>query len=188
MIRAMARRLSLRPSRDSDLPTVLDLHRSAFGPEEGPVIADLVAALLDDPSAEPRLSLLAEHAGEALGHILFTRATLSPDPGGLKAQLLSPLAVRPDAQGTGVGGVLIRDGLARLRQDGVDLVFVLGHPGYYPRHGFRPCRVVAAPYPIPPQHAEAWMVRELSPGVLDRVQGSVLGCARSLDRQEYWVE
>jgi len=182
------RRLSLRPTRDSDRATVLELHRAAFGPEEGPVIADLVEALLDDPTAQPRLSLLAEHAGGALGHILFTRATLSPDPGGLRAQLLAPLAVRPETQGTGVGGVLIRDGLARLRQDGVDLVFVLGHPGYYPRHGFRPCREVAAPYPIPPQHAEAWMVQALRPGALDRAQGSILGCARAIDRREYWVE
>lgn len=150
------------------------------------MIAGLVEALLADPSAEPRLSLLAEQAGEVLGHIFFTRATLSLDPGGLKAQLLSPLAVRPDAQRSGIGGALIREGLARLRQAGVDLVFVLGSPAYYPRFGFAPCRAVAAPYPIQPEHAEAWMVQALTPGALDRVRGAVLGCARALGRREYW--
>lgn len=180
--------LSVRPARADDRATLRALHCTGFGPEEGPVIADLVGALLDDPTAAPRLSLLAEHAGQPLGHILFTRATLAPDPGGIEARLLCPLAVRPDAQGTGVGGRLIRDGLARLRQAGAGLVFVLGHPGYYPRHGFRPCRAVAAPYPIPARHADAWMALELTPGALESAAGSTLGCAAAIDRAEYWSE
>jgi len=181
-------RLTLRTTRASDRDTILTLHRAAFGPEEGPVIADLVNALLDDPTAEPRLSLLAERDGRAVGHILFTRTTLAPDPDGLDARLLAPLAVHPDHQGDGVGGTLIRDGLTRLRQAGAALVFVLGHPGYYPRHGFRPCRVVAAPYPIPAQHADAWMVQELSRGAEERAAGGTLGCATAIDRPEYWIE
>lgn len=181
------RRLSVRPTRPSDRAAVLDLHRAAFGPEEGPVIADLVAALLDDPTAQRCLSLLAERDGRPLGHVLFTRATLAPGPGGA-AFLLSPLAVLPQAQGQGIGGVLIREGLSRLRDQGCDLVFVLGHPGYYPRHGFRPCRTVSAPYPVPAAQADAWMVQALTPGALDRVKGATLGCARALDRPELWAE
>jgi predicted N-acetyltransferase YhbS len=178
---------TMRPACEADRAAILALHRVAFGPEEGPVIADLVAALLDDPTAEPRLSLLAERAGRPVGHILFTRATLSPDRGGLSLHLLAPLAVDPEAQGAGLGGALIRHGLARLRQDHADLVFVLGHPGYYPRHGFRPCRGIAAPYPIPAEHAEAWMVQELTPGALDRAGRAVLHCAEMLDQRRYWV-
>lgn len=178
---------TFRPAGAADRAAILELHRAAFGPEEGPVIADLVAALLDDPTAEPRLSLLAERAGLPVGHILFTRATLSPEPVGA-ASLLAPLAVRPEDQGRGVGGALIRDGLARLRRQGVALVFVLGHPEYYPRHGFQTCRSIAAPYPVPARHADAWMVQELTPGALDRGAGARLGCAAAIDRQEYWNE
>ncbi|GAA6200103.1 N-acetyltransferase [Aquicoccus sp. SU-CL01552] len=182
------RPLSIRPTRPADHAAVLDLHSAAFGPGEGQLIADLVAVLLDDASAQPRLSLLARRDGHPLGHILFTRATLAPDPGGIMAALLSPLAVHPKAQGQGIGGRLIREGLTRLRDQGCDLVFVLGHPGYYPRYGFRPCRTVSAPYPIPTAQADAWMVRALSPDALDRIAGARLGCAPALDRPDLWAE
>jgi len=182
------RRLFIRPTRASERARVLDLHRAAFGPGEGPGIADLVADLLDDPTGAPRLSLLAERDGRPLGHILFTRATLSPDPGGIEARLLCPLAVSPELQEQGIGGALIREGLSRLREAGCDLVFVLGHPGYYPRHGFRRCRPVSAPYPVPVQNADAWMVRGLSPDALERVEGTTPGCAMALDQPHLWAE
>ena len=43
------------------------------------------------------------------------------------------------------------EGLKQLAESGVDLVFVLGHPGYYPKFGFRPAGALGfeAPYPIP---------------------------------------
>ena len=68
-------------------------------------------------------------------------------------------------------------------------MFVLGHPGYYPRFGFRPAGALglAAPYPIPPQHADAWMVQELKAGTIGAVEGRVV-CAKALDKREYWVE
>ncbi len=57
----------------------------------------------------------------------------------------------PEQQATGIGAALIKQGLALLKTSGVELVFVLGHPGYYPRSGFTPAGVLGfdAPYPIP---------------------------------------
>ena len=150
--------------------------------------AELVRALLADPSAQPTLSLLALRGERALGHILFSRARLEPDRH-CSIALLAPLAVVPSAQGRGIGGRLIAAGLASLAASGVELVFVLGHPGYYPRHGFRPAGALgfAAPYPIPPEHGDAWMVLALRPGMIGRCRGKLI-CARALDRPEYWRE
>ena len=87
------------------------------------------------------------------------------------------------------GTALIAEGLRILAQDGVDLVFVLGHPGYYPRHGFEPAGRLGlnAPYPIPEIHADAWMVQALRPGLLGTLQGKVV-CAQALDSPEHWRE
>ena len=69
----------------------------------------------------------------------------------VSVRILAPLAVLPEAQSTGIGGQLIKEGLNQLKKSGVDLVFVLGHPDYYPRSGFTTAGVLGyeAPYPIP---------------------------------------
>jgi putative acetyltransferase len=171
---------------ESDTPDVLLVERAAFGSDTE---AELVRALLHDPSAQPVLSLLAREGARPVGHVLFTAARLreASHPGPLA--ILAPLAVVPEAQGRGIGGALIERGLQLLRESGVDLVFVLGHPSYYPRHGFEPAGRAGldAPFPIPAEHADAWMVLALRPELIGVVRGTVM-CADTLNRPEYWRE
>jgi putative acetyltransferase len=169
------------------LPQILSIHQQAFG-EDGYEIAGLVKNLFNDPSACPILSLIAESSGRPAGHILFARATLEGSD--LRVALLAPLAVVPECQSRGIGQRLIQEGLKQLKQAGADLVLVLGHPGYYPKAGFRPdagALGLQAPFPIEPKNAAAWMVQELRPGILGSVRGTVQ-CADALNRPEYWVE
>ena len=180
--------LLIREATESDLDALLAVEEEAFGEEEGPEIVKLVRGLLTDPTAQPVLSLIAGDGERVVGHILFTRARISAFEK-TPAALLAPLAVVSDAQGTGVGGRLIAEGLRRLADAGVKLVFVLGHPGYYPRHGFKPAGAAGfeAPYPIPDEVAGAWMVREITPGTISAAKGKVQ-CADTLNRPEYWRE
>ena len=162
----------------------------AFGNAEGPVIADLVTELSADESARPLLSLVAVADGKVVGHVLFTRAAIErsgmADAAGA---ILAPLAVHPAMQSRGIGGRLIRTGLDRLASTEVQLVFVLGYPDYYTRHGFAPAGAQGfqAPYAIPEEHADAWMVQALHPGSAPAAGGSVR-CARALDDPKYWRE
>ena len=178
----------VRESTTLDLPALLDVERQAFGKDEGPVIIKLVQELINDPTAKPLLSLVAVEKNRLTGHVLFTNAILD-DCEDMPVSLLAPVAVLPQVQKSGIGGKLISKGLQLLSDREVKLVFVLGHPEYYPRFGFRPAGALGfePPYPIPEEVAGAWMVRELSPGVIGKVEGKVL-CADSLDRPEYWRE
>ncbi len=178
--------MHIRETTASDLDNVISVQRDAFGGDE---IANLTRDLLSDPSAAPMVSLLALDEDRAVGHILFTAARLAGEPSGISIEILAPLAVVPDAQNQGIGGKLIERGLQILSESAVDLVFVLGHPEYYPRHGFEPagCLGFEAPYPIPEKDADAWMVQALRPGVIGSVRGEVV-CAEALDRPEHWRE
>jgi putative acetyltransferase len=49
---------------------------------------------------------------------------------------LAPVSVLPGRQLAGIGGSLIREGLARATSAGWDAVFLLGKPEYYERFGF----------------------------------------------------
>ncbi|MDJ0722520.1 MAG: N-acetyltransferase [Desulfobacterales bacterium] len=177
--------MKIKPAAATDLDAVLCVHRDAFGSQEE---SSLVEALLSDASAQPCLSLLALRQARAVGHILFSRATVGGAPE-LSASILAPLAVVPEAQKQGIGGELIRQGLQLLSKSGVDLVFVLGYPAYYPRHGFRPAEALGfkAPYPIAPENSDAWMVQALRPGVIGAYSGVVV-CADALDHPAYWAE
>ncbi len=168
----------------ADTADVLRVERLAFGRDDE---AELVAALLRDPTARPVLSLLAREGPQAVGHVLFTRATLGGCDGHVSCAILAPLAVVPTCQRHGVGRALIEDGARRLAGRGVQLLFVLGDPGYYTRRGFEPATPCGLhpPYPVEPQ--AAWMVRALEPGLLRVVTGTV-ACAASMDRPEYWRE
>ena len=171
---------------ESHLPDVLRVEREAFGQDdEGALVNDL----MNDPSAAPILSLLAVEGARAVGHVLFTAAHVAEAPAAAKVSLLAPLAVVPELQRKGIGGKLIERGLELLSQAGVDLVFVLGHPEYYPRHGFEPAGRLgfAAPFPIAEEDAGAWMVQALTPGVIGSVRGTV-ACADALSKPEYWRE
>jgi putative acetyltransferase len=129
---------------------------AAFGqPDE----ADLVDALRADGDA--LVELVAEEAGEIVGHILFSPMTAEP---AASIAALAPLAVTPDRQKDGVGSALTYAGLEACRAARVEAVIVLGHPEYYPRFGFSALRAlsVTAPFSGP-----AFMALELEPGVLE---------------------
>ncbi len=160
----------------------------AFG-NEGLEIITLVNGLLNDKTGMPLLSLLAVKNNRPVGHILFTKATIVQTDEPADVRILAPLAILPKAQNQGIGGQLIKTGLEQLKASGVELVFVLGHPNYYPRSGFKPAGVLGyeAPYYLPVKNATAWMVQELSHGVIKRVSGTVL-CCKAMDKPEYWRE
>ncbi len=163
---------------------IMTVEREAFGRDDEP---RLVAALLADPTAQPSLSLLAYEGKRAVGHVLFTRATLRGATRECSAVILAPLAVIPDFQRQGVGRALIEHGTECLAGVGVQLVFVLGDPGYYSRCGFQAAvpHGLLPPYPVVPE--AAWRVRALTSGMLGATRGKV-ACAAALDHAEYWRE
>lgn len=178
--------IHIREASKADLDNVLAVEYAAFG---GDAEAELVRDLLADPSAKPFLSLLAFQENRAVGHILFTTAHLAEAQNTVLIALLAPLAVVPDVQQQGVGTQLIEKGLQMLSESGIDLVFVLGHPDYYPRHGFKPAGALGfeAPYPILAKNAGAWMVCALRAKIIGSVSGKVV-CANALNQAELWQE
>ena len=129
----MAPRVSIRKERPEDREQVFAVHAAAF---ETPTEAQLVDAVRD--AVEPVISLVAVRAKQVVGHVLFTPVTVA---GGLdkgRAMGLAPLAVHPEFQRQGIGSRLARAGLDACRNIKRDVVFVLGHPEYYPRFGFEP--------------------------------------------------
>lgn len=180
----MPLKLTIRNTTDNDIAHIVGVHVRGFGYAKE---AHLTAALLDDMTAEPTVSILALHDSEPVGHILFTRIRLNDKEDPL-LHILAPLAVTPEYQRQGVGGILIQAGLEKLRAIGSQAVFVLGHKEYYPRHGFIPHAMrqgYQPPYPIPEENSVYWMFQHLTPEVA-HIEKGMLRCAKALDNPAHW--
>ncbi|HYO49209.1 MAG TPA: N-acetyltransferase [Chloroflexia bacterium] len=125
----------IRPETVRDYAAIAAVHAYAF--DNHAAEAAIVALLRHRTAFDPELSLVAEVEGEVVGHVLFSPYTVHLLGQDVRAVNLAPIAVRPDYQGKGIGGQLIREGHALARAKGYTLSFLLGHPTYYPRFGYQ---------------------------------------------------
>ncbi|PQO41493.1 GNAT family N-acetyltransferase [Blastopirellula marina] len=123
----------IRPETPDDVPAIRSLLLAAFPT----AIENEIVDQLREADCE-QLSLLAEEAGEIVGQILFTPATIELGSHVVSGWGLAPVSVLPKAQGRGVGAKLIQTGLDQLRDAGANFVIVLGDAQYYPKFGFQP--------------------------------------------------
>lgn len=158
----------IREETNDDQQAVYAVEAAAFEREDEAQLVEKLRNL-----ALPLISLVAEVGGQVVGHILFSPIQITNEAGQTFPGIsLGPLAVLPDYQNQQIGSQLCRAGLEACCQAGHGLVFVLGHPTYYPRFGFE----VTRPWGITSEFEvqdEAFMVAVLRPGALDNVTGVV---------------
>jgi len=174
--------MQIRESVENDKDTIRIVHQNAFGGSEGEAVSQLAIDLLEDKTAHPILSLVAEQNNEIIGNVIFSPVNIEGFKG-VSAYILAPLAVIKDNQGKGIGTKLIYRGIDTLKKRGAEIVLVLGDPNYYTRTGFKAGHNLESPYKL--EYPEAWMAQELVEGVLAKTQGMVQ-CALSLNSPEYW--
>jgi len=163
----MAQTVIVREERPDDNANIWRVNEAAFG-RAGE--ADLVNALRQVGAVIA--SLVAEHDGKIVGHILFTPVTVKSEQAQHAAVALGPMAVLPSYQGQGIGSRLVQAGLAACREVGHNAVFVLGHRDFYPRFGF----VTSKPYGIQCEFDVpdgAFMVQALQANALTGIRGVV---------------
>lgn len=178
--------MKIRESKDSDKQAIFSVHKNAFSASEGEdaaaIIAQLAVDLLEDETALPVLSVVAENASEIIGNVIFSNVITNDCAAGT-IYILCPLAVARSQQNSGVGGALIKHGLDILERRGAEIVLVLGDPNYYCRSGFSPDHHIDPPYKLP--YPETWLGQELVGGALKKISG-VAQCADCLHVPELW--
>lgn len=125
--------MTIRPEQPEDVAAVRHVVTAAFGRAAEAALVDALRA-----NGKAAVALVAEVAGEIIGHVLFSEVTLATNPQAVRVAGLAPLAVAPAWQRCGVGTGLTRAGLEACLAAGYDAVIVLGHADYYPRFSFVP--------------------------------------------------
>jgi putative acetyltransferase len=156
----------IRPEAPTDIPHIHRVNEAAFGSS---LEATLVDALREH--AADVISLVAEDNGQIVGHVMFSPVRVEGAEG-VRSMALAPMAVAPDRQRAGIGSQLVHAGLAECARRGVEAVFVVGHPPYYPRFGFTRASAfgIACEFEV---DDDAFMVVEVVPAALKGTTGTV---------------
>jgi putative acetyltransferase len=133
----------VRVMRPGEYDRVRALEVAAFGDDES--IGALLDLLRGSWTWEDEMSFVAELVpdaaaaddGEVVAHVLYTHAIVDAPDRLVDVLLLSPVGVRPDHHGLGIGTRLITETLQLLAATRHEpLVFLEGDPRYYTRFGF----------------------------------------------------
>lgn len=130
--------MEIRTETLNDYDEVFHLNYLAFNHREDE--SKLIERIRASEQFVPELSLVAEEDRKIVGHALFSEAEVVDNENRHKVIVLAPIAVLPVEQKKGIGGKLIHEGLKRSKALGYSYVFLIGHPSYYPKFGFKPAR------------------------------------------------
>ena len=155
------------------IQTVFTEHSEA---EEGNLVRSLVEEIRSKRFYLPELELIMvdSDTDEVIGYVNFSRFHLD---GKYEEELLllSPVAVKTELQRQHISKELIEYGFEKARAMGYKAVIVEGNPMNYRSRGF----VTSAPFGITAHESvglpapECLMVKELVPGALEHIHGTV---------------
>jgi len=163
----------VRPETPNEAAAIRAINEAAFG---RPAEANMVDRVRRSPGFVPALSLVAEEDdGRIVGHALFSEVTIENERAAVSVVViaLGPIAVFPACQKRGVGGAMMRAGVAQAIALGYPAVVLIGHPGYYPRFGFVPGSRFGLTCAIPVPD-DVFQVLPLRPDALAGITGTVV--------------
>ena len=172
----MKQAVIIRKENPSDYNRVFELTEKAFesleisNHNEG----ELIRKLRNAPNFIGELSLVAELDGRVVGHILFTTVQIKNEVNQFQSLVLAPVSVLPEFQNLGIGRQLIRAGHEKAVELGFQSAILLGHPGYYPRFGYKPASSwgIKTHFELPSD--DVFMAIELTENALKNVSGMVV--------------
>ncbi|WP_370619242.1 GNAT family N-acetyltransferase [Mumia sp. Pv 4-285] len=164
--------MEIRPEADHDTGPVAEVVLAAFGADEK-VVVDLVEALRASSAYRGDLALVAVDRGEVVGHVMVTRGWIDAPDRLVEVGVLSPLSVRPDHQGAGLGTALLERAVTEARRVRWPLVVVEGSPRYYGARGFERADLLGLQRPSARIPAPAFQVARL-PAYDESISGTVV--------------
>lgn len=142
---------------------------------EGKAVRKLVEEIRSKKYYIPELEIIAvDETDRVIGYVMFSRWHLNGKYED-KLLMLTPAAVETGLQRKHISKEMIEYGFAKAKELGFEAVLVEGGPENYRARGF----VTAADYGILPgetvhlPHIDCLMVKELVPGALGNISGTV---------------
>jgi len=160
----MSLSINIRREKPEDIDKIHHVTVAAFldAPHTDHTEQFIVKALRNSEALT--VSLVAEDAGQIVGHVALSPVTVSD--GASNWYGLGPISVLPERQGKKVGSKLMHEAISELKHLQANGCVLLGDPNYYSRFGFKPVNGLVLP-DVPPEYFQAILIQGTYP------QGSV---------------
>jgi putative acetyltransferase len=124
----MEKMIEIREEKQEDYDAVRFVNDQAFGtPEEGRIVDKLREI------CKETISLVAVSGEKIVGHIFFSPAEINHEGTHIIGMGLAPMAVLTEFQNQGIGSLLVKEGIRRIKKTDCPFIIVLGHVNFYPR-------------------------------------------------------
>ena len=170
--------MNIRLERPEDWHEVECITREAFWNVYRPGCTEhyVLNQYRDNPAFVPELDFVMEEAGRIVGHVMFSKAEIILDEGGVSfpSWTFGPISIRPDCQRRGYGLKLLRHALEQARNMEVGLICMEGNIDFYRHAGFDLASKLKIHYHDEPADAEVpyFLAQELIPGYWGSREGT----------------
>jgi len=160
----------------------IETFSASEGQAEGVRLGRLVSELMEASETEDVRGFVAIADDGLVGSLFFTPLRFNAPA---RVFLLSPVAVRTDHQGRGIGQQLINFGIDQLRQAGAQFVLTYGDPRFYAKTGFEHVAQDRVRAPFRLSQPEGWLLQSLDGGDAAQLSGTPR-CVKAFDDPELW--
>lgn len=168
---------TIRMEQPCDFRTVENLTRESFWNVYHPGCTEhyVLHCFRNNPDFIPELSLVMEKDGKIIGHVMYSKAVITLENGGiLPSWTFGPISIHPDYKRQGYGLKLLNFSLEKAKSMGVGFVCIEGNIAFYKNAGFDLASKLKIHYHAEPKDAEVpyFLAKELIPGYLDGAEGT----------------
>ena len=166
----------IRLEKAKDYKETENLVRDAFWNQfkAGCVEHFVLNKLRNDPAFIPQLDFVMEKDGQIIGQIIFVKAAIAKNDGGVLPVLtFGPICIEKSYQKKGYGKILLDYALDKATEMGFGAVFIEGNINFYRHCGLTYAREYGISYHGLPDGADDsfFLAKELIKGYLDGISG-----------------
>lgn len=167
--------MNIRLEQPADYRAVEELTRESFWNVYRPGCTEhfVLNRYRTRPEFIPELSFVMEEDGQLIGHVMFSKASLTLLSGGIMPLwTFGPISIHPAYKRKGYGLKLLKYALAKAKEAGVGALCMEGNIAFYRHAGFVVASTLGLHYHAEPIEAEVpyFLAQELVPGYLQGVE------------------
>ena len=151
--------------------------------DEAQIVSGLVKNYLKNYPREDLKGYVAVETEQIVGCVFFSQ--LNYPKGDKKVFILSPMAVKNEFHGKGIGQALINFAHDKLKEEGVNITTTYGDINFYSKSGYELITEEVMSAPLKLTYPEGWLAKCLDGKTTLEIKGSS-SCIPELNNQSLW--